>query len=95
MGQSQSVVVELATFEKRNDCTGCGVRIRRIKIVIVVFRPTVRKKERVLPISIAVLERLLKFAFSYRVDYALQREEYLSGVEVVDPRLLWFCAVEP
>src|SRR5262249_44180846 len=72
------------------------MRIRRIKVVIVVFRPTVRKKEGGLPVLIAAFERRLKFIFSCRdVGYALQGEEHVSGVEVVDPRLLWFGAVQP
>src|SRR5215213_4703164 len=94
-GQAQRFVIELAAFEESYDCTGCGMRIRRIKIVIVVFRPTIRKKEVALPILEAALKSLLKFIFSYRVDYALQREEYVSSVEVVDPGLLWFSAVQP
>src|SRR6185369_10390791 len=89
------LVIELAALEESYNCTGCGVRIRRIKVVIVVFRPTVRKKEGVFPVLIATLEPLLKFIFSCRVYYALQREEYVSGVEVVDPCLFGFGAVEP
>ena len=63
---------------------------------MVVFRPPVRKKEVVFPILITALECRLKLgATRSRVDYALEGKEYVSGVEVIDPRLFRIGAVEP
>jgi hypothetical protein len=71
-GQRRCIGIKITTLEESHNCTRCGVRIHRIRIVIVVFRPPLRKKEAGLPEVIAAFERWLKFFFLWRnIDDAL------------------------
>src|SRR4051812_46763785 len=72
------------------------MRIRWIRIVIVVFRPAVRKKERLLPVTEAMFQRLLKLFTERAIRvYSFQRKQNVRCVEAVDPRLVWFSPVAP
>src|SRR5690348_13558113 len=72
------------------------MRIRRIWTIMVVFRPSVRKKELLFPITKTARQRLLKLrAERARREDSLQREENVGRVKVVDPRLTRFGAVCP
>src|SRR5690242_11157791 len=83
-------------LEQRDDRAGCGVPISRISVVMVVFRPAVSKKERLGPIPVAALQRLLKvLGERARFDHSLQRKQNVRRVETIDPLLVRFDAVRP
>src|SRR5436853_5079873 len=85
-------------FQKCNDCRGGRVRIRGIKRVIVVFRPSVRKKEALAPKVVSSLERLTKksrVGIGTIFHYTRKRLQQISGVKVVYPRLICSSAVRP
>src|SRR5688500_4425368 len=82
----QRTVVEFTTLDERNNRTRCGVRIRGIRVVIVVFRPPLRKKEIGLPVTMTAFERRLKLVCAWAgFNDPLQRKQYVSCVKIVDP----------
>src|SRR4030095_15980492 len=82
LGHRQRISVETATLKESNDRAGGCVRIRRIRLVMVVFRPPIRKKEVLLPIFVTALHCGVKLCSECsRVNYALEGKEYVSSVQ--------------
>src|SRR5689334_6577975 len=72
------------------------MRIGRISVVMVVFRPAVSKKERLGPVAKPTLQRSLKLIRERAsIDYSFQRKQDVRAVKAVDPLLVRFGAVEP
>src|SRR5882762_8138820 len=65
------------------------MRVRRIKRVIVVFRPTVRKKEALTPELVTTFERQLQINSTNIAGLPdpRERQQHVSGVKIIDPFL--------
>ncbi len=96
--KTQRIAIYVAQFRQRDYSSGGSVRISRIKLVMVVFRPSIRKKEARAPEFVATPKRFSELrcrSCCAKVSYPRQRGEQKGRMKVIDPGLIDFGTVLP